>query len=60
LFLGIWGGLVALGLMVWTPFRWARWYIPMAPIWAILQSLGLLFGYYLTKATVNEFFQRRT
>ena len=42
LFLLLWSAFVASGLLYWIPFKWARWYLPMAPVWAILETFGLI------------------
>ena len=54
LFLLLWSGLTAAGLLYWIPFKWARWYLPMAPIWALFETLGLLLLFMLAKATYQE------
>jgi hypothetical protein len=54
LFLLLWSGLVAAGLLYWIPFKWARWYLPMAPIWALFETLGLLLIFMFVKASYQE------
>jgi hypothetical protein len=40
----IWFILALTGILLWTPFDWPRWYLPMSPVWASLESLGILTG----------------
>ena len=49
LFLLLWSAIVAAGLLYWIPFKWARWYLPMAPIWALFEAFGLIFLFLLAK-----------
>lgn len=29
------------GILWWTPYVWRRWYLPMEPLWALLEALGV-------------------
>ncbi len=40
--MGIWMFIITCGILLWTPFDWPRWYIPMSPVWAVMQSIGLI------------------
>ena len=42
-FILIWFLVAAVGILYWTPFSWWRWYLPLAPCWAILEGIGLTF-----------------
>ncbi len=39
---GLWAFLITIGLLAWVPFSWPRWYVPMTPIWAILEAFGVM------------------
>lgn len=41
-FLLIWFLVTFLGTLLWTHFSWESWYVPMTPLWAILEAFGLL------------------
>ena len=41
-YLGIWMLISTCGILLWTPFDWPRWYLPMSPVWAMLQAMGIL------------------
>lgn len=36
----IWMGTEVVGILHWVPFDWRRWYLPLAPCWAILRGTG--------------------
>lgn len=38
----LWVGVTAAGVLVATPFNWARFYAPMIPCWAALEAAGLV------------------
>ncbi len=41
-YLGIWMLITTGGILFWTPFDWPRWYLPMSPVWATLQAMGMV------------------
>jgi hypothetical protein len=41
-YLAIWMLISTCGILFWTPFDWPRWYLPMSPVWATLQAMGII------------------
>ena len=54
LYLLIWFSIISIGIFLWTPFDWARWYIPMSPCWAILQGMGLFLIFITLRQLINS------
>lgn len=40
-FVTAYAAVVAVGILWWTPFVWTRWYLPLEPVWALLEAVGL-------------------
>jgi hypothetical protein len=35
-----WVLITGMGIIMWTPFNWIRWYVPMEPCWALIEGIG--------------------
>jgi hypothetical protein len=38
----LWAGITVVGIIYWVPYFWLRWYLPLAPIWAVMEALGVV------------------